>query len=115
MKHLNQVVSYSDGLYEAAARDYVTYNLHKRITMDAYFKHALSFSIHGNGTIQYSNDYVRTPNTFLIEGLKRIGRECLVGLPGLEFLDLGFVEEVAGSLYFHVYDARFNERNLVWI
>lgn len=112
--YLESVVSLSEGLYEAILRDYTTHNLHSKITIDGYVKEVLRFSADNNGVISRKNKWVPYENTQVIDGIRRLVAEMMLGIPGLTFIEIGFVEYVADTLYFHVFTANFDERISTW-
>lgn len=112
--YLQTITTLSDGLYEAILRDYVANNLHNKISMDGYVKEVLRFTVDTSGNIVRENKWTKQESIQVHEGLFRIARELFIGIDGLQHIDLGFIECIADTLYFHVFDASFDQRISKW-
>lgn len=106
--HLEYVIALDDGLVAAIKRDYVTNNLHKRVSMDRYIKDILSFSISASGSVGRTLNY-GVSSIAVNNGINRIARDLLRDIKGLSFLEIGYLCDLGGYLQFHVYTATFNE------
>jgi hypothetical protein len=99
-----EYITFSNGLYEAISREYVTRGLHHKIDMDSFIREVLSFSFDDQGVIYRGTGWYAGESQIIEQRIADIVRSIRAHHPRLKFMELGFKEFVVDSLFFHVYN-----------
>ncbi len=115
LQQLTIIQTSSHGWYEAIAREFVTRDLHKQISMNTFLRDVMRFTADAQGNLIRNGKWtcvVESPS--IAQHFQRIAFEMFSGIEGLVFIDVGFHSYVGDTLNFHVYSAYFDERNTKW-